>query len=175
MKKKKTLNDLLKFFIDYCKKNNLKPILMHGGLIGYYFNNKMLPWDDDIDIILIEDSIFNMRNYEDNDFIVEINPNSNNYSIEDVNNKISSRVISKRNGMFIDITYFKKIKNKYICKDGHIYNINDIIPIKKTIFEDYELYVPNNIKNVLIKEYGEKVLLPRYKDWIYENGKWTHS
>jgi phosphorylcholine metabolism protein LicD len=46
-----TLKYLLKVFSEYCKENDIKPVIMHGTLIGYYFNKKILPWDDDIDII----------------------------------------------------------------------------------------------------------------------------
>ena len=68
-----TLKKLFNFFSSYCKIMNIKPIIMHGSLIGYYFNKKILPWDDDIDVILIEPSISKLKNYSDNNYIIEIN------------------------------------------------------------------------------------------------------
>ena len=171
-----TLKDLLYFFMNYCKKNDIKPILMYGALIGYYFNKKMLPWDDDIDIILLEPCISKMKNYEDTNYLVEINPNSN-YDINDIDNVISARVISKKNGLFIDIAYFKKIDEKLYCKDGNIYNVNDILPFKKGIFEGIDVYLPNNIENCLIKRYGNNVLKPVYNNWKfdYKTKEWYNN
>ena len=108
-----------------------------------------------------------MKNYEDTNYLVEINPNSN-YDINDIDNVISARVISKKNGLFIDITYFKKIDEKLYCKDRHVYNVNDILPLKKGIFEGIDIYLPNNIENCLIKEYGYNVLKPVYNNWKFD-------
>lgn len=171
-----TLQKLLIFFTDYCKKNNIKPIIMHGSLIGYYFNKKILPWDDDIDIIITGDCIFNMKNEETDDYMVEVNPYSIYRNINDINNKIDARIISKKNGLFIDITYFiEDYTKKYIwAKDKHFYRKVDIFPLQKSIFCDCEVYTPSNIKNCLIKEYDKKVLLPKYKNWIFNHikNKW---
>jgi hypothetical protein len=169
-----TLIETLQFFVNYSKKNNIKPIIMHGTLIGYYFNKKLLPWDDDIDIILVEESITNLKNYEDDNYIIKVNPYSKDRSIKDVNNKIDARVISKKNGVFIDITFFV-FENEFCAKDKHCYKKNDILPLKKSKFENIDIYIPNNVKNCLIQEYGEKVLKPFYKEWIFDKKtqKWT--
>ena len=169
-----TLIETLQFFVNYSKKNNIKPIIMHGTLIGYYFNKKLLPWDDDIDIILVEESITNLKNYEDDNYIIKVNPYSKDRSIKDVNNKIDARVISKKNGVFIDITFFV-FENELCAKDKHCYKKNDILPLKKSKFENIDIYIPNNVENCLIQEYGEKVLKPFYKEWIFDKKtqKWT--
>ena len=175
---KESLENLLSFYSDFCKKNNIKPIIMHGSLIGFYFNKKMLNWDDDIDIILTGKSINNMKNFETSDYLIEVNPYSKCRTITDIHNKIDARVIDKLTGCFIDITYFVDnicCKNKrclyhnYICaKDKHFYNKTDIFPLKKDIFCNSEIYVPNNIKKCLVKEYGKKVFLNTYKNWVFK-------
>jgi len=69
----------------------------------------------------------------------------------DSSNKIDARIISKRNGIFIDITFLTKTNMRfgYInCKSPHYYKFIDILPLKKTIFEGCELYVPNNYKKM---------------------------
>tara|TARA_B100000886_G_C20374186_1_gene470970 strand:+ start:367 stop:1050 length:684 start_codon:yes stop_codon:yes gene_type:complete len=163
---------ILKFFSDYCKSKNIQFILAHGGLIGYKFNKKLLPWDDDIDIIMMHDEFIKLKNMETKDILIEINPNSKNFSKFDVNNKISGRVISKQTGLFIDITNYYIDNNLIKCKDGHKFKFNDIFPLKKTKIENIDIYVPNNIDNILIKEYGKKVLLPKYKNWHFINNEW---
>ena len=174
-----TLIFLLDNFSKYCEKNYIKPIIMHGSLIGYYFNQKILPWDDDIDIILDENSVKNLVNSEHNindDILIEINKNYKNRSKLDFNNRIDARIISKINGVFIDITFFYSNNHDEIqAKDGHIYSKSDIYPLKKTKFENSVVYVPFNIKNCLIREYGKKVLNNSYENYIFDTvtKKWN--
>ena len=161
-----TLIYLLKKLMDYSNKRNIKPILMFGNLIGYYFNGKMLPWDDDIDMILLKESADKLENYEEEDFIIEVNPNCKNYSEKDWKNKISGRVISKKYGVFIDLTFYVEKDKHFICKDGNKFLKSDILPIngekglKKGFFEGIEVWLPNNIENCLRKRYGENVFTP---------------
>lgn len=150
-----TLTYLLKSFMTHCNKHDIKPILMYGGLIGSYFNGKLLPWDDDIDLMLTEPSISKLKDYEGKDFVIDVNPNCTNYSIKDTKNKISARVISKKNGVFIDILYHKKVGNNLICKDKNNYEISDIYPLKQGIINNIPIYIPNNIKKVLKQRYGK--------------------
>ena len=168
---KSTLIYLLKIFSQYCKEKNIKMIIMHGSLIGYYFNKKILPWDDDIDIILVGDDSYKLKNYNGSDYIIEVNPNSINRSKKDINNVIDSRVISKTNGIFIDITYF--FGQDILCaKDKHCYKSEYILPLKKSIFENIDVWVPNDIKNCLVQEYGQKVLKNTFGKWVFnENTK----
>ena len=168
-----TLKDLLKKFVKYSKINNIKPVLMHGSLIGYHFNKHILPWDDDIDMVLVDEkSINNIKKYETDDILIDINPNYKNRDINDKNNKIDGRVISKKNGVFIDLTFFWKNKDKLYAKDKHSYQRDTIFPLKKNKFENVDIYLPNNIEKCLVKEYGKKVLLPYYKNWVFKNNKW---
>tara|TARA_Y100000991_G_C21968449_1_gene348130 strand:- start:5 stop:811 length:807 start_codon:yes stop_codon:yes gene_type:complete len=162
----KTLIYLLKKLMDYSDKRGIKPILMYGNLIGYYFNGKMLPWDDDIDMILLKQSADKLENYEGEDFLIEVNPNGINYSEKDWKNKISARVISKTNGIFIDLTFYIEKGDYYVCKDGNKFLKSDVLPIngeeglKKGFFEGVEVWLPNNIENCLRKRYGENVFTP---------------
>ena len=63
-------------------------------------------------------------------------------------------------------------KKQINCQRPHYYDLEDIYPLKKTIFEDIEVFVPNNVSKVLIQEYGKKVLLPQYKEWTFTGKTW---
>ena len=173
-------NELKKIYNEFynlCEKNNIIFILMHGSLIGWYFGKRMLPWDDDIDICIFGNNInklIKLNKYETDNLILFINPNFLNRSLSDKHNIIDARVISKKIGVFIDITFLYKSKTNYIvnCKSPHFYNIKDLIPLKKTIFEDIVTYIPNNYRKCLVQEYGHKVLYPIYRNWIYNNNEW---
>jgi hypothetical protein len=47
------------------------------------------------------------------------------------------------------------------------------MPLKKDTFEECNIYVPNKFKFCLFQEYGSKVVLPKYKKWIFNGKKWV--
>lgn len=159
-----TLIYLLKVFMSHCDKSNIHPILMYGGLIGHWFNKKMLPWDDDLDMILIHDDIDKLKNCDEFDYLIEVNPNSINYSRMDIHNYISARCTSKKNGVFIDILYFKEDNGKFVCKDGNVFDVNMIFPTKREIFHEIEINVPRNIEKCLSVYYTNDVFSDYHVD-----------
>lgn len=54
----KTLQDIHKYTIE----NDLLYSLSGGSLIGYYWNKSVIPWDDDIDIVLGETDYYRFKN-----------------------------------------------------------------------------------------------------------------
>ena len=179
----KILISLLDILVKICEKNDIKCILAHGTLIGHYFNKKMLPWDDDIDLVLIGDSIKNflqLNKIQNKYFIIEINPNYINRSKNDRMNVIDARIICKHTGYFIDVTFltinnkYSKEQNKTVinCKSPHYYFLDDFLPLNKDEFEGINVYVPNKIEKVLQYEYGKKVFLPRFNNWIFKDDEW---
>ena len=46
--------EILNYIVDLCEKHNLKVFLDGGTLLGCYRDNKIIPWDDDVDISLIK-------------------------------------------------------------------------------------------------------------------------
>lgn len=173
----KELKFLLKESTNLFSKNDIKVILMHGSLIGWHFNKKILDWDDDIDLsISDQNSIKNflkLDRHQTEDYIIKVNPNYKNRSHKDKQNKIDARIISKRNGVFIDVTFLSEKKKGIInCKSPHYYKKEYIFPLKKDLFENCEIYIPNKYKNCLIQEYGIGVFRKHYKNWIFNRGNW---
>ena len=153
---------------------------MHGSLIGWHFNKKILNWDDDIDLCISDQVSINnflkLNRYETKDFIIKINPNYKNRNINDKQNKIDARIISKKNGVFIDITFLSKLNKKVVnCKSPHYYNKHNIFPLRKDIFENCEIYIPNKYKLCLIQEYGKKVFSNKYKNWVFIRNNWFNK
>ena len=48
----KTLINTLDVFHKYAEKNNIIYSLHGGSLMGYYWNKNIIPWDDDVDVIV---------------------------------------------------------------------------------------------------------------------------
>lgn len=49
---KEVLINMLSYFNKYCKKNNIKFFLMYGSLLGAARHKGIIPWDDDIDLVI---------------------------------------------------------------------------------------------------------------------------
>lgn len=71
---KKIQIEMLKYLDSVCRKNDIKYSLIGGSLIGAIRHKGMIPWDDDIDIILLRDE------YNKLVTILE-NTNSENYKV----------------------------------------------------------------------------------------------
>jgi len=160
---------------------DIHPMIMHGALIGYHFNNQLLPWDDDIDLIIVGDheikKLLTKDKWETNKYIFEINPNHTNRDTRDHNNRIDARMISKRCGLFIDFTFFWQ-DGEFLCaKDKHRYRRELILPMTYGTFHDMTVYLPNRYLECLVKEYGEKVKKLTFKQWKFDTilRKWVKS
>lgn len=150
--------------------------LMHGSLLGWYWNRKTMPWDTDIDVQITERSMQHLADHynmtvhhfslpgcsDGRDYLLEINPNWANPSTTDVNNKIDGRWLDMASGLYVDITTLRRdeqaeakgTEGALMCKDGHRYKHKDIFPLRETTFEGMPARVPFAYANVLGEEYG---------------------
>lgn len=46
------ITDVLRFYIELCKKNNLRYFIAYGSAIGAVRHHGIIPWDDDIDVVM---------------------------------------------------------------------------------------------------------------------------
>ena len=256
------LKMLLAETVDIFNKIDIPCIIMHGSLIGWYFGEKMLPWDDDIDIVILDEhreKLKTLHGYQNNKILIEVNPVIDTIQ-RDPSNIIEARIICKNTGVFIDVTnlskgnifhigasktnvitkiftlneqyadtdsfLFKPVpyihtdhfdiryklisdnkiqimvkrrdmnigwgldlhlygydstmfplynKNEINCFSPHYYPITDIYPLRQTTFENINVYIPNNVENTLMSEYGNKVLKPYYRNYIYKDGVWKNK
>jgi phosphorylcholine metabolism protein LicD len=174
------LKNLLFVLTSICNEKDIKVIIMHGSLIGWHFNKEILPYDNDIDVCILEEDIIKFikcDGIESNDYIIQVNPNFINRSSLDKDNKIDARIISKKCGVFIDITFLTSIENNnfYNCKSPHYYKKDLIMPLKKDKFENCNIYIPQIYKHCLFQEYGPNVLKTTYKNWIFKDNQWVKN
>jgi hypothetical protein len=161
---------------------NISSWLIHGGLIGWRWNKKPLPWDPDIDVQMSLDSTVILSSYNrtvwghnDRTYLLDINPHYTNRNHTDGLNIIDARLISQQNGLYIDITMVgpcSKSEGKICAKDSHIYSYDDIFPLKYDTLYDINIIIPNLHDNILIKEYGKKSIdNPNYTFIYKKNNK----
>lgn len=119
--------------------------IMHGSLLGWWWNKQALPWDDDADVMITEPSMYylaayhNMTTYyyqysaipEGRTFLLDINPHYTTRSESDTLNVVDARWIDMENGLFIDITAARydldhpQGEGVMICKDGHEFRVGN--------------------------------------------------
>lgn len=124
--------------------------IMHGSLLGWWWNQKIMPWDNDLDVQVSEASLwflwdnYNFSEYDftlpdgsKRRFILEINPNFRRRHERDSYNVIDARWIDTTSGLFIDLTAVRKDykamamgqKAALMCKDKHTFVVCHRCPI----------------------------------------------
>lgn len=157
--------------------------LMHGSLLGWWWNRKIMPWDSDIDVMLSEPSMQHLADFynmtmhhfklpgvpEGRDYMLEINPHFKNGSITDRLNVIDARWIDTDTGLFIDITTLRRNETAeqegkagaMMVKDRHHYVFDEIFPLRQSFFEDTPVKIPYAYSDLLVEEYGQKSLVSK--------------
>jgi hypothetical protein len=172
------LTGALNALVLIAKRKHVKITLMYGALIGYYFGGRMLPWDDDIDVIVVgeEDilALASLDGWESKDFIFKVNPNFINKNTNDHRNRIDARMISKYNGVFIDVLFLWKSESgdTHFAKDGNRYTNDMLLPLNSAVFYGIDVYVPNKIRKCLTQKYGQRVLHQGVEGFKHKGRLW---
>lgn len=177
--RRKHLTALIQTYLSSMNDIGAETWIMHGSLLGWWWNRKILPWDSDLDVMVSEKSIHHLAQYynmtihhyhlpgldEGRDYMLEVNPHYNNDSIESAN-KIDARWIDTDTGLYIDITTLRRnktaealgIDGAMMVKDKHHYMFDDIFPLRQSTFEGFTVMVPFAYGALLVEEYTERAL-----------------
>ncbi len=117
--------------------------IMHGSLVGWWWNGRVLPWDSDVDVMVSEATMhflagfYNMTTYhyeapglpDGRDYMLEINPHYVTRERHDTLNVIDARWIDMDTGLFIDVTTVRRNETHptpgiMSCKDGHDFAVS---------------------------------------------------
>jgi phosphorylcholine metabolism protein LicD len=150
--------------------------IAHGTLLGWWWNQKILPWDWDLDVQVSGQTLaylskfFNYTTHKyksggiEREYFLDVNPHYQERTRGDGENIIDARWIDVRNGLFIDITGISETNPAersgiWSCKNEHDYSVADIWPLRESSFEGVKAMVPNAYDKVLRDEYEEKALI----------------
>ncbi|KAH9215220.1 LicD family-domain-containing protein [Leptodontidium sp. 2 PMI_412] len=176
--RKQALSNLIQTYLATFSDIGVETWLMHGTLLGWWWNRKILPWDSDSDVQVTEASMHYLASYynmsvfhyktpripEGRDYLLEINPHYVNREQSDKLNVIDARWVDTTSGLFIDITTARYNlthpagAGMLSCKDGHEYRDSYIFPLRDTFFEGTPAKIPFAYKEVLEAEYHQKAL-----------------
>ncbi|KAL9099722.1 MAG: hypothetical protein Q9163_004821 [Psora crenata] len=168
---KSNLSLMMQSYLFYMADLGAETWIIHGTLLGWWWNRKIMPWDSDIDVQMSASTVhflaryYNMaiHTYRERDYMLEINPNYTNGSFEDALNVIDARWIDVETGLFIDITAVRPMKEKgkegwVASKDKHEQNIRNLFPLRYSVFEGLPVKVPYDYVKLLSDEYGKEAL-----------------
>ncbi|KAJ3224900.1 hypothetical protein HK099_007694 [Clydaea vesicula] len=179
-----TLLEILQGFSEFSTTNNILFWISHGTLLGWYWNQKILPWDEDIDLqvpyqhlkmlVSFNQTYFN-SSITKKSYWIDVNPFGK-YRFHQKQNVIDARFIDVETGLYIDITALSKSSNSTTlsCKSPHQYAYEDIFPVQETVMEkEIKVWRPNNVLQVLKNEYGEvSMVRNRYFTYEFVNNVW---
>ncbi|MCJ1271697.1 hypothetical protein MMC22_011602 [Lobaria immixta] len=166
---KTNLSMLMESYLSTMSDLGAETWIMHGTLMGWWWNRKILPWDSDVDVqvsaytIHFLASYYNMtiHRFKGRSYMLEINPGYVNGSAADWLNMIDGRYIDMDKGLFIDMTTVRRKEGstgKLTCKDKHDYEEADIFPLRDSVFENKPVKIPYNYAWLLEEEYGKASL-----------------
>ncbi|UJO16088.1 uncharacterized protein CLAFUR5_04178 [Fulvia fulva] len=176
--KQSHLSALIRTYLFTMESISVETWLMHGTLLGWYWNRKIMPWDSDLDVMVSESSLHFLAAYHNmtmhtfklpryktrRSYMLEINPRCSERAL-DKENRIDARWIDTETGLFIDITTLRRIGTtedngdlEFKVKDNHHYMYDDIFPLRQSAFEGISVSIPYAYPDILIEEYGDDAL-----------------
>ncbi|KAH7634939.1 LicD family-domain-containing protein [Sordaria sp. MPI-SDFR-AT-0083] len=141
---KAALKNLVRTFLETMRDLGIETWLMHGSLLGWWWNKQIMPWDSDVDVQVTEPSMYFLATYYNmsvfhyktprlpagRNYMLEVNPNFSNGDQSDWRNVIDARWIDTESGLFIDITTARynlthpEGQGMMSCKDGHEFRVD---------------------------------------------------
>ena len=164
------LTELLAVFMDLARAGDVKPIVAHGTLIGWWWSRRLLPWDDDVDLLVSYRDLRRLRKWHGRTqagrYLLEVNPNhvfwktlNPTHRVNDEPNRIDARFIDMENGLYLDITALRPVGGGLLrTKCPHVFAESSIFPLKTAELQGIPVYVPADVEAVLRYEYGDEVL-----------------
>ncbi|KAJ3353980.1 hypothetical protein HDU83_005996 [Entophlyctis luteolus] len=138
--------------------------IAHGGLLGWFWNGRLLPWDTDLDVQVPLQTLLRLVAYNQTviggRFLFDIGP-SIYVRTPQVFNTIDARLVDTKSGYFIDITGIAKVHDNselLFCKSPHGYSYSDLMPLIETSLNGVTVWRPRAAVKILAKEYREEAL-----------------
>jgi lipopolysaccharide cholinephosphotransferase len=132
--------ELLEEFLRFAQEKQLVYFAISGTLIGAIRHGGLMPWDDDIDMGILEDSKGIIESYKSDTF--RITPEGFGYKLRSNHHTLSLdiMVFEMKGGMY-------RIRNDMFPTEA--IKLNEIFPLKQVPFSGFEINVPNKSEEYL--------------------------
>ena len=155
------LTEALAVFMTVCVAAKVRPFLGHGTLLGWWWSRELLPWDDDVDLLIAHPELVWLESLRgrvfDGHYLLEINPNhvvhssrNRTYRDQEEPDRIDARFIDIRNGSYIDVTALHAISgDRFSTKCPHVFPKDWLFPLQPAVLADIPVLVPCRVEDVL--------------------------
>lgn len=170
------------------EKANVSFFLMHGTLLGWFFNEETLPWDEDADVSYL---------YKDHQRLIAFGRQTLSkrlvfYPMPRKKDHIEFRVFDRITGVYTDITSLRLTKNASVLRakalsqpadrqpplyamkssflklwGAHLYRPEHIEPIQPCKIFEFRMWCPKEPAQVLRQEYRAFRSLS-FKRWTFQ-------
>lgn len=156
------LRELLAAFMRFCDANSLHPWIAHGSLLGLTWNNAIAEYDDDIDVQIAYGEMGKLQALDqtllEEVYLLDVNPHYPYRRLQDGDqNVIDARVTDVRSGVFLDLTAVSSVTptvpTRVSCKSPHFLEVDWIFPLRRSLLEGVEVWIPADVTQVLASEY----------------------
>ncbi|KAH7073683.1 LicD family-domain-containing protein [Paraphoma chrysanthemicola] len=186
---------MIRAYLTFFRNHGLDTWIAHGTLLGWWWNGKRLPWDYDLDTQVSSTTLnrlgelYNQTKYlytssdgmVKREYLIDVNPWIFERVRGDGMNVIDARWIDVRNGLYVDITGLSETNpatnpGVWSCKNYHEYKIDELYPMRESMFEGVMAKVPYAYDKILTDEYQTKALVvtnfnghmwePKLREWV---------
>ncbi|KAH7313662.1 LicD family-domain-containing protein [Stachybotrys elegans] len=183
---------LVQTYLATCREIGVQTWLMHGTLLGWYWGQKVMPWDLDANVAVSEADIYFMAAYynmtvyyyqyegmpEGRNYLLEVNPHHTHRESDDGLNSVDARWIDMESGLYIDISAVRYAINHregegiLYDKSGHQFRDTYLYPLRDTKFEGVAAKIPFMYEAMLVSQYGSDVLTnTEWKGYTFSTDK----
>ncbi|EON61750.1 hypothetical protein W97_00966 [Coniosporium apollinis CBS 100218] len=175
-----TLRHMIRAYLQFFRAEGIETWIAHGTLLGWWWNGMLLPWDWDVDVQVSGATLAHLATHYNRtlhdytspslagprSYLLDINPWSRERERGDGQNIIDARWIDTRNGLYIDITGLSETHPDLApgvvsCKNYHRYRMEDLYPLRESLYEGVPALIPNDYVKILTDEYQEKALVEK--------------
>ncbi|KAJ3165473.1 hypothetical protein HK101_000233, partial [Irineochytrium annulatum] len=180
-RRRKNLVEALDAWTRFCEKEGITAWLAYGGLVGWFWNQKMLPWDVDLDFHVSLATLRSLRRFDNHligrRYLLEVNGYSA-YRLEQSGNNIDARLTDTMSGFYIDIFAMADVDgtNGTVVRQKMEldFQVQDIFPLRSTTLMGFPVWRPNAVVKILRNIYGVAPLVDtQYRDKMDVSWRWN--
>ncbi|KAK4159153.1 mannosylphosphorylation protein [Cladorrhinum sp. PSN259] len=177
--KKWALKNLTHYYLATLNSIGIETWLMHNTLLGWWWQNQVLPWEPNLNVQLSEPGLFFLATYhnmsvhrfripgsrEKRTYLLDISPYYKIRERADQSDTVDARWIDLKTGLFLDIHAVRynlthsEGGGLLSAKDGSELKDTSLFPLRDTTFEGVPAKIPYRFRELLAAEYGVDALI----------------
>ncbi len=148
---------VIKYTCIFLEKHNIEYCIEGGTLLGSYRHKGIIPWDNDVDIMIFKDGYYKMLNlmieYNKDVFkILNCTPGFKLFYDDECYGELFVYDLDKTDNKYkLAFPFLNNKPTFYTSKFyfNQAFTYDHLFPVKKILFEDFYINIPNDTKTIL--------------------------